>query len=762
MATNTKIRTEDVLEILDTKIKTSSAHAQLDVSVGEFYDSVLAKIAARSPTLDEKDALDGATSPSAINPYLTLNELTATIDGTIPWKTIGPIGSGADFIGSDETPFIAAFATADIWFYVMPGTYTFTVPVTIPTGIRLAGGHTWGTQISSAAGGVFILTDNVYISYMNLISTDPLIAAVTASTTSGVEIRNCMISATATSATLDCTVADNLTVSDTAFFFGTILGAGLTTSSFSNIYVDAIGVDGLHLLTPTDVVIWGSTFLAGTFVIDTGTNIRVVGNHFNNAISNLTPVSSVLFRANTPNSNNNEDESLTALLQYLGSPPELTTTPSYSNNFAGPQAQDLTARASSLDLLLQWRYEERNFSLVAATEPMVVTWTPSTNTLSTDGSMYLVSAHRDGRWGLAQITPTVIPTGWFLYYILDRSLAAVDIPLTAQLGPIGSFPLEANPPGSPDNRQIITLAFNLNGTLWWRGGGGSRFPDGQVGEYFVDGTSKSTLTYIGATDYNDSDPAYTNNFAGINGESLTTRSGKASLLIQRLFEHSNLGYYLADDTFMYSDTVGNLDLSGTIYFTHPHYPQTMSVSTQTWVIPDGDILYFSWNHAGDQVATTTVASTVPLPDDYTFATSDKKYFVAAAREGNVITLWDGTRIPVGGRWSVPHSRSVVPTAFPSILRENLVWDTTDFLWESIAVSCATGISLDSNLLTDQTTPLVGLTDLSDGEGLLITHTWNEQGAPTYVAITKETLPLSLLEQNQFLWVQNRGGYLIFE
>jgi hypothetical protein len=71
MATNTKILTEDVLEILDIKIRTSADHAQLDVITGEYYDSVLAKIAARSPTLNEKDALDNAVSPSASNPYVT-------------------------------------------------------------------------------------------------------------------------------------------------------------------------------------------------------------------------------------------------------------------------------------------------------------------------------------------------------------------------------------------------------------------------------------------------------------------------------------------------------------------------------------------------------------------------------------------------------------------------------------------------------------------------------------------------------------------
>jgi hypothetical protein len=1091
---NTKIRTEDVVEILDTKIKTSSAHAQLDVAVDEFYDSVLSKIAARSPTLDEKDALDNTTyPPSATNPYVTVDELATVIDGSIPWKTIGQIGSGADFEGNDETPFLAAFATVptDIWFLVMAGTYTFTGPVTIPTGVRLAGAHTSSTILSSAVGGVFILADDVYISYLNLISTDVVNPAVTLAGTTNTEIRNCMISATDTSQTVDVAGATNFSMSDTALFFGTLSGVGLTTSSLSNIYVDTAGVEGMSLVTPSDVVIWGSTFIAGTFVIESGTNIRVVGNHFNNAISNTTPIDSVVFRANTPSSNNNEDDALTALLQYLGSPSSSQNTPSYSNNFAGPQAQNLTARASALDLLLQWKYEERNMSLIAAydrdddieiaqgeitsvgpfighdyefaqtfippqdgkisevqiyfneigtrpdcnilvmitevsggepttilgssnliptssivsgglntiplsapvavdgvvqysvnctlqdyeetidhptgsigtvnldtdnhqvaqsltpsvtgvvntvtiglgilgslvgteivvelvemfggeptgtslgtsdpilvstlvvspahgdveftyatpvpvtagtdyafvlryvipsgstidalnqvqcsydpagtysngqvytsddfgttwasealldltftttvygydpanylevvgsttsvyadgnlftdmgvgtwtgdvnkdinmivdftsTEVLLATWEPSTNTLATSRDMYLVSAHRDARWLIPEISPTVIPEGEFLYYILDRSLSGGtgDITLTPNVAPIGSFPLETNPPtGHPDNRQIVTLAFNHGGTLWWRGGGGTRFPSGVIGDYFVDGTSKNLLTYLGALDYNDSDPNYSHNFAGAQGESLTMRLSHSDTLIKRLFEHSNLTHYLDDNSFLSSEGVtNNLTLTGILYFSLPHKTGRMVVNPQSWTLADGELLYFSWDHTLliDQVVGMGVATTVPLPDE----NLTTKYFVVAKRVGGIITLWDGTRLPDGGKWPVPKGRQVVPTGAPATLKDNIVWDGTDILWEKWAIVCD-GITLNSNLFTDQTTPLVGLTDLVDGEGLLITHTWLEQSPSSkYVTIEKVVLPLPLLESNQFLWVQIRDNYLI--
>jgi hypothetical protein len=105
MADNIKIRTEDVDKILDTKITTISSHLPLDVSSGEFYDSVLAKIAARSPTFDEKNALTNASIPSASNPYVTVSHLNLKLDGRIPWKTVGPTGSGSDYEGETEAIF---------------------------------------------------------------------------------------------------------------------------------------------------------------------------------------------------------------------------------------------------------------------------------------------------------------------------------------------------------------------------------------------------------------------------------------------------------------------------------------------------------------------------------------------------------------------------------------------------------------------------------------------------------------------------------
>ena len=835
-----KIRTEDVIEILDTKILASAAQARLNVSAGESYDSVLAKIALRSPSLDERDALDAAILPSGSNRYVTENDMLASVGGAIPWKIIGPYGSDSDFedAADNENAFLAAFASPDTWFYVKPGTFTFTAPVTIPQNVRLVGGHTQTVRII----GSFVLSDNSYISYLTATSAgaDP---ALDASGTTGAEIRNCILDGTST---LEMSGATDLSVSDTALMTGAATGTGVQSSQFSCLYVDAPTTNAFDLEAPEDIALWGSTFIAGTLRVDTGTNIRVVGNHLGGGKTDIDPVSSVIYRANTPSSENNEDETLTNILDYLGSISAQTTTPGYSNNFAGPQGEDLTARAAGLDLLLQWVYEERNFALVSPAEPMHLTWNstvdPPNGVLSSTGDIHLVSAHRDNVWIISQNETQAIDDGYFLYCIIDRELSAEtgDITLATATAPMGSFPLDiTNAPGLEDNRQVFTLAFNYGGTLWWRGGGGTRFPAGQSGDYFVDGSSKSLLTYLGANDYNDSDPQYIQNFTGEEGESLTTRLAKTDVLIRRLFEHSNLGWYLDADTFFYSNSTGELDLDGTINFTLPHKTGVMYVTTQSfsWSLLDNDALYFSWDatDTADQEAVSTVASITAAAIMVDNHPPDIMHFVAAVRKGDIIHLWDGTRIPAGGRWPVQEGRQVVPVARPlssvstnysgntlstttvtfalttgmlpgslvtssgghfspgttvvnilsiteieislpalitatgvtitlssPALTDNIVWDGTDVLWEGLAIACSTGTTPASNLFPDQLVIDSGLTTLAEGQGLLVTHTWVEQSPSTaYVTIGRVDLPLGLLEQNQFLWVQNRNGYLIF-
>jgi len=753
VATNTKLRTEDVLEVLDGKIKASSIHTRLDVLVGDDYDSVLGKIAARSPTLAQKDALDGSQLPSGTNPLITVSHLNELLSGKIPWKTIGPMGSGADFSGDDEAPFNLAFASGGKWFFIRSGTYTFATPVTVPEGVRLVGTTPASTTLTSS-GTTLILSESVYLGFVQVTGT--LAVSVVGN---NVTLQNCAFSAPTT---ISAVGVINLTAFDVASLSGTLSTLSLSDSIFSGLYFNTL-TPALVLDTPSNVSVVGSTVIGGALQITSGTNVRIVANHLGGGVVNTTPVASVLLRANTPNSNNNDSDDFINLLQYIGSPSLTEEHPDYASNYAGDQGQDLTARASGIDTLLQWRFEERNFHLVADNDT-TLSWNPALNTLSSTGDLYLVSAHRQAPWLLPQIVPTEIPVNHLMYYILDRSLDGTPISLTAQIAALGSLPNDVTAPNTAANRQIYVIAFNLAGTLWWRGGNGSRFPStgGQTGIYFVDGSSKSLLTYLGASDYNDSDPNYSDNFAGIQGEGLTTRLGKTDTLLRRLFEFSNLAYYLSTGGFI-SAEAATLSLSGSLYFLLPHVTGRLVLNTGSWALSDGQLVYLTWDQAAlagvDQAVTATISTTVPLPDAYPLST---KYFVLAVRKGNDIILWNGTKISAfGGRWPLNNVQSqVVPTDTSAILDDNIVWTGTDLLWESLALTVSSGIPVGRNLLTDQTSASAGLTDLTDGEGLVLTFTCNEGTVPNYVGIQKVTLPVTL-GQNQMLWARRLGGVVSF-
>lgn len=762
MPSNVKIITPDVIEILDGKILATSPHSQLTVIAGEDYDSVLTKITARTPTLPEKQALDASLSPSAGNPYLTQNDLNALLDAKIPWITIGLPGSGSDFEGSDETAFSAAFLGGGDWFQVREGTYTFTSTLTVPANVRLTGTSAASTRIEgNFVGSVIELQSGSYLGFISIEQQAVGESAVEASSDSFLE--NVIVESTSTGKTIDASSGSALKVFECVFQNGNFDLSGNSGSVVHGCLFDVPVGNAVDIVSSSNISVTSSIFSTGQIYIDTSSDIRVVANHLAGGVT--INASTALLRANTPNTVNNEADDFANLLSYIGSPSITTVDPPFANNYGGPPGEDLTARASSLDLLVQWRYEERNFQLVADTEVTILTWDPASNLLSTSGILRLYSSHRSSYWEIPTITTLNIPNNSALYYVLDRSLNASPITLTPTVGTLGSIP------NNRDNRQVYVLAFALGNTLWYRGGGGTRFPGtaNQTGEYFVDGSSKSFLDYVGAADYNDYDPSYSNNFSGVNGESLTVRAGKTDTLIKRLFEYSNHGIHLSDGGSVYvepgSGSTYEVFLDGTWYIAFPQVAGRITAPTQSWELEDGELVYFELDQgglAGVDIPITSSAivasGSLPLPDAYPLGT---KYFVFARRVGSSVYLWDDTELPVGGKFPQPIGHEVVPTALPVTLSENFEWDGADFLWESLSVAVSTGIPLTHNYIPDQTTASPGLTDLAEGEGLVITFSWNATPTPPRaVTIQKQTLPVSL-NQNQFLWVQRRNNHLIF-
>jgi len=77
---NEKIRTPDVVEVLDAKILTSTGHPAIGVLARESYDSVLTKIGLQSLSPAEKQAFDATlTAPGPSNPVVLRDDLATYI-----------------------------------------------------------------------------------------------------------------------------------------------------------------------------------------------------------------------------------------------------------------------------------------------------------------------------------------------------------------------------------------------------------------------------------------------------------------------------------------------------------------------------------------------------------------------------------------------------------------------------------------------------------------------------------------------------------
>lgn len=404
MVDNIKIRTEDVSEILDTKIKTHSAHLPLNVAEGEFYDSVLEKISDRSPTFDEKAALNAAENPSLANPYTTLSRLNSELAGRIPWASVGPVGSGADFEGSGEAPLMNALASGARWIMLRPGEYTFLDTVEIPGNTYLRGSSEGGSIITGLVDGPLLLLagNNSTLEGFSLTQLGESAAAIRVEA-ANTALHNLTLISEGTGKTLD--VADGVTAlaaRHCRFQGGVFRGVGLSDGVILSCFFDTVGVYALDLVSPKNCSVTGCT-LNGQVHLQNAENVRLLGNHLNDGVSVESPIAAVVLRGNTPVSVNNESEDFADLLQYLGSPSVQDKLPLYANNYAGPPGESLTARVGALDLLTQWRYEDRNLQLVGAAEPSYVRWDPTTRLLSTTTALHLVSSHREGHWVIPQL-----------------------------------------------------------------------------------------------------------------------------------------------------------------------------------------------------------------------------------------------------------------------------------------------------------------------------------------------------------------------
>jgi len=108
MAQNEKLRTEDIIEILDGKILTTEGHPAINVVPRETYSSVLEKIAEQVLSPEQKLAFDSTlTTPSAINPVVLKDDITTYI----PRVDLGEIKDSVNTFAQLPLPFTAQGST---------------------------------------------------------------------------------------------------------------------------------------------------------------------------------------------------------------------------------------------------------------------------------------------------------------------------------------------------------------------------------------------------------------------------------------------------------------------------------------------------------------------------------------------------------------------------------------------------------------------------------------------------------------------------
>jgi hypothetical protein len=108
MGQNEKIRTEDIIEILDNKILATEGHPAIGVLPLEPYDSVITKISNQILSPNQKAAFDATlTAPSASNPVVLKNDITTYI----PQADLGSIKDSVDLFSELPLPFTANAST---------------------------------------------------------------------------------------------------------------------------------------------------------------------------------------------------------------------------------------------------------------------------------------------------------------------------------------------------------------------------------------------------------------------------------------------------------------------------------------------------------------------------------------------------------------------------------------------------------------------------------------------------------------------------
>ena len=106
----------------------------------------------------------------------------------------------------------------------------------------------------------------------------------------------------------------------------------------------------------------------------------------------------------------------------------------------------------------------------------------------------------------------------------------------------------------------------------------------------------------------------------------------------------------------------------------------------------------------------------------------------------------------------PFHTTVMVYNSTSTLLSNFYFDGTNLLWEGLKLSIG-GLPLNRNQIADQTTTSTGLTDLSDGECLVVEPNY-DSGVDDTLTVTKATKSSLSNVTNKFILAEKIGSDIV--
>lgn len=554
-----KISTPSVINILDTKIRSSQAYAFPEVggiAPLDPWDTVLSKLEPYALDPDTVVAsLRGAlTSPNASNPVVTVSKYENRFEARA-LRLIGPVGSEVDFEGSGLDVFQNAMASLPSeggWLVVLPGTYIFDATFSLRTNVRLMGVHPETTILKTSGNfPLLALGTNSLVDRFLLDGTGILDQAVVILSGEESALERCSFveinrlgaslvgarsrvlwSKFSSTSNLATTVAASFNghqqIIEFCKFDGEFLGAAIQfenrESTLSN-----------NVFSPS---VLGPAYKISSI---SQTDNKIVFNHFCSQASlnaSLDRGTSTIRYGNTPNNfTSNVNNALTPLKSLTGQPSLTSSEMVLSNSFTHDPSilKNASSLWGSIDLFTQKLYEERNLFLTSDDpvfdpegQPIsgIFSWDGSTNTLTwpsfTIRSLYggrVIQSYANGSME--------IPPGFACVASLETSTLqkiSVNLPLTD--------PQDAN--------QLVLLRTLSSGRATWLHDR-HLFPGNQTTVFDVHGGLLPISRYVGLTEARN--PALpSDGFVASAQANLTAKIKDSSSLLELAYERTNLQY----------------------------------------------------------------------------------------------------------------------------------------------------------------------------------------------------------------------------